>query len=183
MGLRVNPALPVSLPRSPLTLDERRMRCGRRGKGGLKNQQCPRASKNMKRQLRDAQRHKMPGVIQRSRVASTPFRDICHNNGLKLHHKRNRIAHQTAALVTNVMKGHSTFQPDKAHIKSTDDNSGDRGRCIQSPSRLCLDQLWWVRNNALLSFLVCTYVLAHLTFQRRRPLAPWLASQRSSRAI
>ena len=64
------------------------------------------------------------------------------------------------------MKGHSTIQPDKAHFKSTDDNSGDRGRCIQSPSRLCLDQLWWVRNNALLSFLVCTYVLAHLTFRR-----------------
>ena len=63
------------------------------------------------------------------------------------------------------MKGHSTIQPDKAHFKSTDDNSGDRGRCIQSPSRLCLDQSWWVRN-ALLSFLVCTYVLAHLTFRR-----------------
>ena len=74
------PSLSPSLPRSPLTLDERRMRCGRRGKGGLKNQQCPRASKNMRRQLRDAQRHKMPGVIQRSRVASIPFRDTCHNN-------------------------------------------------------------------------------------------------------
>ena len=74
---------------------------------------------------------------------------------------------QQTALVTNIMKGHSTIQPDKAHFKSTDDNSGDRGRCIQSPSRLCLDQLWWVRNNALLSFLVCTtYVLAHLTFRR-----------------